>query len=774
MMKKIYIVSDTEKDYYLKYFSSQGIDNRKIYTISTLLANYPYIHDDKALDYIMNHYHVCLDVARIYLKQILLYKIEKLQNDKGLFLQALKSELLSNNLLSFNSLFHEQLKKSEIICLIPEAKDLNQLLDEWVLSYKNLEERDFTPVIYELENEEMEIAFVGEQIIKLLKQGVDINSIYLCNLDDDYSSKVERIFKWQHIPFAKKKKTTLSMTPLGSLYLKVLKDEGIEASLEFLEKTSISNDSNIYNQIIDAINSTILLYNQKEFLISRLEQTKVNATIYGNVVRELSLEEISHHESDYVFLLQATADVFPKTYKDEDYFSDQEKILLHGDTTLDKNKREKEKACKAINSISHLVITYPKIKNSKECYISPILNKEVEQVIKGNCLSFLASDFFNQMYLAKELDDYVKYNTISKELSFLNLHYDVNYATYDHSFTGVALSPSDIYLSYTSLDKYLKCPFQYYVSSILKIVPYENTFSLFVGNLFHHVLEEYFNGRKNWKELYEEEISKFSANFKEKFFFDKLKDDLEFIIQTIEDQDSHSLLNKIKTEEKIILDIKGKPIIHFQGKIDKIKYLEEDSYVLAILIDYKTGNASMKKEYMPLGFHLQLPIYLYLISSIQNKVLVGGIYIQNILPSRIVDDGKSSLNAQKKKELKLQGYSNSDFKILEKIDDTFKNSNVIASLKVNQDESFSYHSKIVSEEDMRVLSSLAEEKIKEAGMNISKGDFQIQPKVIDLKDKISCEHCSFKDLCYYTEKDVIYLNSDKTFLRKEEKNGLDE
>ena len=772
-MKKIYIVSEAEKESFLTSLSQKTLENRSVYTLDDINKIYPYIHDDKALDYIINKCHVCLDVAQIYLKQILYYKVENLSTKKGLFLSKLKEELLNNHLLVFNRLFYEQLKSSSIQCYIPYSKDLEQFFKGVKINYILKSKKSYPLEIFEMENKEQEIAFVGEKIKELLKNGVDINSIYVCNLDDDYRGGMQRIFKWQQINFLKKNSSTLSMTPCGSKFLKYLKSNDILDALKCLQNNLKVEDTLIYNQIVDLVNNTVLLRHQKEFLIYDLEHTKVKQENVLNVVKEISLEEIFEHENDYVFLLQAISSLLPKTYKDEDYLNDQEKDLLQVDTSLDKNRLAKELALNALNSCSHLFITYPKVKNGKECYLSSLLTPYKDIIKKGNSLTFLASDFFNQMYLSQELDDYVKYNTISKECSFLSQHYKLDYGTYDHRFTKVPYQANHVFLSYTSLDKYLKCPFAYYISSILKLNPDKDTFSIFVGNLFHKVLEEYFKGNKDFAGVYDLEVQKHSFDCKEKFFLEKLKKDLAFIIKTIDEQDKHSLLDSLKTEEKIVIEIPGNIEITFQGKIDKIKYKETDSSLVIVLIDYKTGNTSMKKSYMPLGFHLQLPIYLFLTSTFHKKVEVGGIYLQNILPSRINYDEKSTLEAQKKKALKLQGYSNSCFNILEMVDDSYVNSEVIASLRVKQDHNFYANSKVMDEQDILTLKELARTKIIQTGQNIALGNFEIAPKVVDEVDQISCKFCKFKDLCYHTYKDSIYLKSDKKFLVKEDCHGVD-
>ena len=772
MMKKIYLVDEHQKEEFLRTHS-QVLEDRSVYTLSSFLEQYPYLTTHQILDYIMESTHVCLDVAKIYLKQICFYDVEKLDTPKGKFLNSLKKELTYLSLLQDHSLFRQKLLSSHIKCYLPRSKDLDRLLGDFDVTYQELSREKLDPVIYEFENKEMEISFVGEKIAELLKKGVHINSIYVCNLDEEYRRSMKRIFYWQNIPFQGKDEVMISMTPLGSRFLELLDNTTVFDALEQLKEEKKENENELYNQIISSISEFVYLKHAKEFIADTLARTRVHSSKLDNVVSEISIEELPLKKDSYVFFLQAISSLVPRTYKDEDYFNDTEKEILGGDTSLDLNLASRRFTTQTLFSMNHLVVTYPRVKSGKECGLTSIFDELKSQVIKGASLSFLVSHFFNQMLFAQEMDDYVRYNTISKEFSFLKKHYQIPYATYDHSFTGISYHPSHIYLSYTSLDQYQKCPFQYYASQVLKLRDSKETFAIFIGNLFHKVLETYFQGAKDWDGLYERECTKYPCTYQEKFFLKKLKRDLAFVIETIEEQCSHSCLNQLKTEEKIVLEINPELSLTFQGKIDKISYQQvNDSYV-CVLVDYKTGNALMKKEYMPLGFHLQLPIYLYLV-SFNPKVIVGGIYLQNIIPSRILDDSKSTLEFQKKKALKLQGFSHSSFDILEMLDDGFKNSSVIASLKVNLDGNFSKNAKVLYEEDFQALKNLAKEKINETGQAISLGQFQIQPKVIDHQDSISCSYCPYKDLCYYEYQDIVHVNSDKTFLRKEEEHGVDD
>ncbi len=87
---------------------------------------------------------------------------------------------------------------------------------------------------------------------------------------------------------------------------------------------------------------------------------------------------------------------------------------------------------------------------------------------------------------------------------------------------------------------------------------------------------------------------------------------------------------------------------------------------------------------------------------------------------------------------------------MEQFDSSYKDSELISSMKLTKDGSFSKNSKIFTDTELNDLLNITENKIDEAIQGIQNGDFEINPKQIK-RDNISCEFCKYKDLCYMTE-----------------------
>ena len=197
------------------------------------------------------------------------------------------------------------------------------------------------------------------------------------------------------------------------------------------------------------------------------------------------------------------------------------------------------------------------------------------------------------------------------------------------------------------------------------------------------------------------------------------------------------------------------------GIIDKLMYKEQDNKTFVAIIDYKTGNPNLNLNNMIYGLDMQLPIYLYL-SKHTNKlknVEIIGFYLQKILNNEINIDKNKTYLEQKEENLKLQGYSIDKEEILELFDKTYKDSNLIKSLKIGNNGFYSY-SKILNEEKINKIIDLVDKKIEEASINIENNNFNINPKSIN-NENISCKFCKYKDICYRKEQDIIYLKEHK-------------
>ena len=459
-----------------------------------------------------------------------------------------------------------------------------------------------------------------------------------------------------------------------------------------------------------------------------------------------------------MFLVNYNEGIIPVNNKDIDYLSDSIKSSVDISTSFDLNANAILGVTCAIKRIKNLVITYSKYDGLSEIYISPSYDESLFNK-KNIVIDYSNSNIYNINILTSLMDENSKYGVIGDDLVNLKNHYS-NFKYLDYSNKYTLISKEDLYnfignklsLSYSSINSYYECAFKYYLNYILKINKYEDSFEIVIGNIFHHILSRCFNANFdfefNWKSEIESLDYKFSES--ERYFLDLLKEKLIKVIEIIKNQLNYTQLDKTMYEKEVIIKIDDEMNVTFKGFVDKILYGEFNGDVIAVIIDYKTGNPTLNINNCVYGLDMQLPVYVYLIKNIISNVRIGGFYLQKILNNTKNDDEEKSM-------LKLQGYSNSDFDVLEKVDSSFLDSELIKSMKVGEN-GFYHYSKTISDEEIDRLYDIVDERVKNASKEILNANFNINPKKIGDEVK-GCKYCKFKDICYMKNRDIVELET---------------
>ena len=366
------------------------------------------------------------------------------------------------------------------------------------------------------------------------------------------------------------------------------------------------------------------------------------------------------------------------------------------------------------------------------------------------------------------LDNLYKYNIRDEDLYLYQNNLEINYLGYDNSFKYIdnnILKKSfkeGLTLAYTNMEMYNECAFKYYVSRILKLDIFEESFKIIMGKVVHHILELINKRDISIKVEIMQYIkdNNYNLNAQEYFYLDKLSEELGKVVEVLKKQARKSKLNKYLLEEELYV-YKDRDInVTFKGLIDKVMYQEINGKEVIVVVDYKTGNTIITLDNLKYGLNLQLPIYLYLLKNSERfkEAVIGGFYIQKVLDN-VPNICDKSLEKIREDNLKLQGFSNSDENILALIDEDYKDSTVLKDVKYKQDGSLSAKAKVLSNEEMEKLKEAVNLKIEECIDNILKGEFNINPKV--LKDKnIACTYCHFKDICFKKKKDEVVIGGD--------------
>jgi hypothetical protein len=721
---------------------SKKLLNLKIMTLKEFKDKYFGYYDERAIYYLVNKYNYKYDVAKLYL-------------DNFLFIDTLSKELYENDLIIKEPLFKTSFKRIVIDCEIDPY--IQKEIEKYDFIKITKENKNYIHPVHEFDTIEDEINFVCIEILKLIET-VDINKIHLTNVTSEYELVINRMFNFYNIPINLNINNSVYGTLTIQKFISDLKSfKSIDKALELLE----NND--IYNIIIDVCNKYRFKELDDTIIYLIIEELKKNIIRPKRKEKAIDVCDINNINSDeYYFILGFNQGILPKIYKDEDYLSDIQKQKLGIFTSLEKNKIEKNKIKNILSNNKNLILSY-KLKSDKEYYDASCLIEDLNlEIIREDTNNYNYSNIYNKLVLSKKLDKLIKFNEKEKDLNLLYSNYqNILYSTYDNSYKNIDKNlfkeyiNNNLLLSYSSLDNYYRCGFRYYITNILKLNKYEETFSIYIGNLFHYILSKAFNNDFDFEYEFNNYIKDYNGSNKDKFFINKLKKDLLFTIETIKKQDSYTDLNNALYEQKIYVN-KDKSIkITFMGVIDKLKYTTTDKTIVAI-IDYKTGDPKINLNDTIYGISMQLPIYLYLAfnSSLKN-VTVAGFYLQKIIHNKLNYKPNKDYNLELEKEYKLEGYSNSNEDILKKLDKNYVASNMIKSMQVTS-KGFYKYAKVLNDNQMNCIISLVDNKIDEAIDNILDTNFNINPKKIGDELK-GCEYCKFKDICYMKKEDIVNL-----------------
>ena len=743
-------------------------NNNKFLTFKELKKKLFFDYDDRALEYIINKYNVNINIAKIYLDN--LYFLKDIDDEKVKFLNELRKELDEQNLLIYDDKFRKYMLNQKVTIYGKDVltKEEKLILDGINYKLEKLEKNSYKPCVYEAKDICEEVEHVIIEIKKLLKKGININNIKLI-ASKEYYKHLEYYFKLFKVPINIESSTSFLSLSISKEFLKFYDNKEIDEVIEYLS----GKYSNV-NELITIINKSVQVKNKnirKEFIKRDLKQAKVSNTIYKNAIELHSLEEV-YSESDYVFLLGFNIGSYPKVEKDDDFLSDNIKNKLGLDTSLEINKINKDNVINLIYNIPSLSISYSMHGDNGALYPSSLiedLGLEVKKIDIDKKVSF--SKKYSELEYAMDLDNLYKYNDESKYLKIYQNNLNIPYREYNNKFTSVDNTllkerlEEGVTLSYTSLENFNECSFRYYLSKVLNLDVFEETFKTIIGQIVHHILEIGIN-----KEIdIEKEISLFikelDFEFKERelFYIHILAKEIDFLLKYLKEQRKTSSLNDYLFETELNVEKKYNGVkVNFKGFIDKVMTTKYNDKEVIAVVDYKTGDKNIKLDTLEYGLNMQLPIYLYLLKTSDRfkDSIIAGFYIERVLNNVLNRDKVKSLETIKKDNLRLSGYTNSNETIISILDSNYKDSKMIKGLRFKKDGSFYSTSKVLSNEEMNNLIIKVNEIIDDVIKNIVEGNFKINPKVLGGKN-IACTYCKFKDICFKTKDDEEIIGGEE-------------
>ena len=535
----ILIVPSSLKESIIKDIRNKNKElNIKIFNLDEFIKKLTFDYDERTIYELMKQENVNYNIAKLYLKNIC-YVDNYCDNDKLNKLFDIKNSI--DKYLIKDNFFRKLIKDKKIV--IYGYDYINQYQRHILNSVENVEVinkeyREFNHDVYRFDTLENEVIFIAENIAKLIDDGVDINNIFIANIDSNYYNVIKRIFKMYNIPININDKNNLYQTNIGKYFINNLSND-IERVFELIEEKfdmSTGCNKSIYNKLIDVVNKfyfTNDYISVKENIINVMKNTYIDSVKYNNALNEINILDNVIDDNSYVFLVGFNLNKVPATVKDEDYITDNIKPE-YLEKSYELNILNKEIYYKAISNIKNLVITYKEKHLNESFYPSLLIDEYKMNVLDYDFKYSKYSNDVNKLSLAKSIDSLIKFNIYNDNLSILYSNYKIPYMSYDNRFSGIDKNnlykylDNKLNLSYSSMDNYYHCAFKFYIANILKLDCFETTLQTYIGNLYHYVLSKAFIEGFDFDNSFRHfiENNPYERSYKNDYFIDKVVEEL--------------------------------------------------------------------------------------------------------------------------------------------------------------------------------------------------------------------------------------------------------
>ena len=219
-------------------------------------------------------------------------------------------------------------------------------------------------------------------------------------------------------------------------------------------------------------------------------------------------------------------------------------------------------------------------------------------------------------------------------------------------------------------------------------------------------------------------------------------DDYELSFRFAEDLDS------------IHVDLSEDEKMHLQGRIDRIDVSEDAEHVYVKVIDYKSGNRRFDLAALYYGLQLQLVVYMNAAMEMESRkhpdkeIVPAALLYYHIddptieTPVELTDE---QINEQILAKLRMNGVVNSDPGVVERLDRYMQDKSVVIPVEKKKDGSFSARSGVLSREEMQLISSYVDAKIRSIGREILDGKIAANP--YEKGNEEACTYCAYKKVC---------------------------
>lgn len=528
-----------------------------------------------------------------------------------------------------------------------------------------------------------------------------------------------------------------------------------------------------------------------------------------------------------LFILGVNEGMIPEIPTEKGFFSDEEKEnFIKNDIHLTSTSKQR--------SYEERFNIYSAITKAEEyLYISYNRGDLLGKPIRVSRLITSIKNMFPKINIINNLDDtitlpqamfsnigntlgnYIKDNNINPIDKDLYNWYrnDINYCKKISNIEEILLSNySNEYLSENTinklygnkintsvsrLEKYMRCPYAYFVEYNLRAKErklYELK-ALDYGNIIHDILEVYakylYENKISWRDMPQNELNEvveycinevvadernniFQNKESSKYMLKNIKKMVRRSIWVLNEHIKNGLFEVYKSEvefkentllNSIYIDINEKQKIILTGRIDRIDvYKSEDNKKYIKIIDYKTGSIQFNIEDVYFGIQLQLILYIdaFLKNSktifgegnITTEVLPGGIFyfnIKNPIVEVTEELSETAIESLIFDTFKMTGLVVADEDVIKSLDTTLESSSSIIPVSLKKDGSYDGNTSVVTLEEFNEVREAVISKTKEIGRDIFNG--VIKPFPYKKGKETACDYCNYNAICMFALKE---------------------
>lgn len=539
------------------------------------------------------------------------------------------------------------------------------------------------------------------------------------------------------------------------------------------------------------------------------------------------VERVKSQEAEYVFIIGVNDGVFPRVPMDEGILSDRDRNTLRGqglelaEDTRVQAFEEQFLVYKALTISSRLLrLSYPVSNTAGESLRPSIIISRIKKIYRNITVD---SDVIARNTTEENMENISRPGPTFNELvSVMRADYEdikadpvwwdvfrwyrnnpiwnercrkavesFSYTNQVHNINSEKISRlygNPLYMSVSRIEKYVECPFAFYVQYGLKArnrKVYEFN-SPDAGSFMHEVMNEFSETLKkenmSWRDIDKDwcceavsiivdKVSGDKKNFvldsneRYRYFKERYKRIISRAVWTICEHIKGSNFEPqyyekqfgTKNEElppvEVNLPSGGK--VYFNGRIDRIDTYKDEEGTYIRIIDYKSSKTELRLSDIYYGFMLQLILYLDVVLSnadefIDDKALPGAmLYFRLDDPLIEADEDETAEQIEKMvtKSLKMTGLVLDDIKVIKGMDKDigYKNSYYIPVNLTKQDTVISTQSRVATSEDFQTLRNYARNLLVKICEEMLKGNISIKP--CKNANQSSCAFCEYSSIC---------------------------